>query len=59
MTIALVSPRPVRGMSTQVVPPSVEYCHVPWSGVAVLPTMAMPVDGVPVDPLGTVSVPSV
>ena len=55
---AVVSPRPVRGTSTQVVP-SVVYCHVPCAGVDALFVMARPAAGVPVEPSVIVSIPSV
>ena len=58
ITMALVSLRPVRGMSIQVVP-SVEYCQVPCAAVDVLPVIARPAAGVPVEPPLIVSVPSV
>ena len=58
ITIALVSPSPVRGMSTQVVP-SVVYCQVPCAAVDALPVIARPAAGVPVEPPVIVSVPSV
>src|ERR687891_149685 len=38
-------------------PPSVEYCHSPCvAGLAALPVMAMPANGLAVEPLVTVSV---
>ena len=51
---AVVSPRPVRGTSTQVVP-SVVYCQLPCAAVAAFAVMAIPASVFADEPPDTVS----